>query len=71
MGAEPVSEDPVLPPTATAADVAGRWLQASAACNRAAAAALEFLNPKPASGLQLPFAAALDAALVALPRIGS
>jgi hypothetical protein len=42
--AEPVAEDPALPPVVTAADVAGRWVQASAACNRDAAAALEAVS---------------------------
>jgi len=41
VAAEPLSESPVLPPIAGATDVAGRWLQASAACDRGAAAALE------------------------------
>jgi len=41
VAAEPVTEDPTLPAIAKAADVAGRWVQASAACNRETAAALE------------------------------
>jgi len=41
VGAEPVAEDPALPPVAAAADIAGRWAQASSACNRAGATSLE------------------------------
>jgi hypothetical protein len=37
IDAAPVSEDPVLPPVAAAADAAGRWVEASASCDRAAA----------------------------------
>lgn len=40
VGAEPLAEDPALPPIAAAADVASRWVQASAACNWTAAGAL-------------------------------
>lgn len=38
---EPLSEDPVLPPLAGAADVAVRWVRASAACDGTARVALE------------------------------
>ena len=41
VGAAPVSDDPVLPPVAAAADEAGAWAQASASCDRAAAKRLQ------------------------------
>jgi hypothetical protein len=41
VGAQALAEELTLPSTASAAAVAGRWVQASSACNRAAAAALE------------------------------
>jgi len=41
VSAQALSESPVLPPVATAADVAARWVGASAACDRAAATSLE------------------------------
>jgi hypothetical protein len=41
VAAEPVAENPTLPPIATAAAVVERWLQASAACDRAGAASLQ------------------------------
>ena len=39
--AAPVSDEPVLPPVAAAADAAGAWAQASASCDRAAAKRLQ------------------------------
>jgi hypothetical protein len=40
VGAEPMGENPALPPIAAAPDVANRWVQASAASNWTAAGAL-------------------------------